>query len=323
MPPDGEDWRPDYAPPPGGGYSSGSIPSPHRRIPDLFNDTFNLVGRRWRDLVIIAIVLAAVTVLSLVPFTLGGNILSSELVDTDEFEALTVDSTEADDISDESDDAFGDWVDSIDSDRLGSGVALIFLGLLASLLAWAPTVAFALVALDDVEGRPTVVSRALLTGLVRVPKLLLLAIIYVVALAAAVFVLAIALVVGYGIHLALGVILTIAFAAAFLGLLLLLVPLVQLHFTIAFVEPGFPSRGRWWTLMRRALPGTWGRSALVLVMSTGVLWVLGLSMFTLPYAYGSFIVNVLFSPIVGALTTIAYVLMYADLTGRGRPSLPE
>ncbi len=299
---------------------SGRMPSPHRRIPVLFNDTFNLVGRRWRDLAVIAIVLAAISVLSLVLFTLGGNILSDELVATDEFEALTVDSTEADDVTDASDDAFADWVDSVDSDRVGRGVALFFLGLLVSLLSWVPTVAFALVALDDVEGRPTVVSRALLTGLVRVPKLLLLGVVYVVALAAAVFVVAIALVIGYSIHLALGVILTVAFVAGLLGVLLLFVPLIQLHFTMAYVEPGFPSPGRWWELMRRAMPGTWGRSAMVMVMSTGVLWVLGFSMFALPYAYGSFIVNVLFGPIVGALTTIAYVLMYSDLVGRGRSS---
>ena len=308
LPPDGED-------PP------AQQPSPYRRIPVLFTDTFELVGRRWRELFVIAIVAAAAAVVALVLFLSGGNILFDELIETDEFEAFAAAVGENGPLSDTSQTGAGSdslvvaWnalLDSIDADRVRSGVLLIGLGVLVSILGLAPIIAASRVALADVDGNELTANSALADGFKQVPKVLVLALGYLAVLAATVLV----IVLLFMVHGALGV-LGLLMAVGVLGVFGLL---VQMHFVCAYVEPGYPRVGRWWLLIKRRKAATWGRVALIAVISFGISWSSSLIASPLPSPYGDFVANVIVAPIVGILTATAHVLMYADLSGRGRPS---
>ena len=165
-----------------------------------------------------------------------------------------------------------------------------------------------------------VASRALGTGLARVPKALLLVVIYAVAFVAVAIALGLVVVVASLVHGVLGILAGLAAIGAFLGTLFLLVPLVQMHFVLAYVERGFPSFGRWWRLVSEHKAATWGRSMLIFLANIAVGSVLWLGLLALPSPYGDFISNAIAGPIIGALSAIAYVLMYVDLSGRAQPS---
>ena len=291
----------------------------HRPIPRLIGDTFGVVGRCFREVAVIAIVAAAVAVVSVAMFTTAMDAVTEEIFENPTFEALMDVFADDETESEQVEAAFEEFADSVDGGRLVTAGWLFVGGMVVSLLAWSTTIAVSLVARGDAEGLPVVASRALGIGLARLPKALLLAVIYVVAAAAAMVVLGLVVVVASLVHAVLGVLAGIAAVGAFLGTLALLVPLAQMHFVMAYVESGFPSFGRWWRLVAEHKAATWGRAMLIFVANIAVVSVLGVGLLALPSPYGDFISNAIAGPVIAALSAIAYVLMYTDLSGRRQP----
>ena len=292
----------------------------HRPIPDLIGGTFGTVGRRFREIAVIAIVAAAVAVVSVAAFTLAFDIVNDEILENPKFEEFIDLAAQTDATNEEIEASLEAWFDSIDGSRLANAGLLFAASLLVGLLGWATTIAFSLVVLDDVEGRSSAVGRALGTGLARVPKAILLSIVYFVAFLALLIALGIAAFVLTLMHPYLGI---AAVVIGIVGALGYFMPLIQMHYVIAYVEPGFPSFPRWWRLLAGNKAATWGRSALIFTANIAVVLVLGFGLYALPSPYGDFISNAIAGPILGSLSAIAYALMYADLSGRSRPNAGE
>ncbi len=285
----------------------------HRPIPDLIGGTFGVVARRFREIAVIAIVAAAVAVVSLVAFTSALDIVNDEIIENPRFEEF-MDLTAKEEVeSEEIEAAVETWLESVEGDRLVSAALLLAAGLLIGLLGWVTTIAFSLVALDDVEGRPSAIGHAFRIGLARMPKALLLSVVYFAVFVALLIALGIAMLVLSLMHPYLGVAFLVI---AIVVTILYFMPLVQMHFVIAYLEPGFPSFPRWWRLLAGNMAATWGRSVLIILANIAVGLVLWLGLLALPSPYGDFISNAIAGPILGALSAVAYALMYADLSGR-------
>lgn len=285
----------------------------HRPIPDLIGDTFGIVGRRFRDIAVIAIVAAAVAVVSVAAFTSAFDIVNDEILENPRFEAFMDLAAQPDAASEEIEASLEAWLDSIEGDRLANAGLLFAASLLVWLLGWATTIAFSLAALDDIEGRSSAIGRTLGTGLTRVPKAILLSIIYFALFLVLLIALGIALFVLSLMHPYLGI---AAFVIGIVGAVGYFMPLVQMHYLMAYLEPGFPSFSRWWRMLSGNKAATWGRSALIFLVNIAVGLILWLGLLALPSPYGDFISNAIAGPILGALSAIAYALMYADLSGR-------
>ncbi|WP_419865308.1 hypothetical protein [Candidatus Poriferisodalis sp.] len=285
----------------------------HRPIPDLIGDTFGIVGRRFREIAVIAIVAAAVAVVSVAAFTSAFDIVNDEVFENPRFEEFLDLTTNEFAGSEEVEASLEAWLDSIDRNRLVNAGLLFAVSVLVWLLGWATTIAFSLVALDDVEGRPSAIGPALATGLARVPKAILLSIIYLALLLVLVVALGIVLFVLSFMHPYLGI---AVFVIGIVGAVAYFVPLIQMHYVIAYLEPGFPSFRRWWRLLTGNKAATWGLSALIALANIAAGLVLWLGLLALPSPYGDFISNAIAGPVLGALSAIAYALMYADLSGR-------
>ncbi|WP_419838459.1 hypothetical protein [Candidatus Poriferisodalis sp.] len=292
----------------------------HRPIPALIGDTFNVVGRRFREIAVIAIVAAAVAVISVAAITSALDIVNEEILENPRFEELIDLTAQEQAESEDIEVAVEAWLESTEGDRLVNAGLLVAAGVLVSLLGWATTIAFSLVALDDVEGRFSTIGGSLRTGLARVPKALLLSIVYLAVFLVMLIALGIALFVLSFMHPYLGV---AAFVVGIAVAFLYFMPLIQMHFVVAYVEPGFPSFPRWWRLLAGNLAATWGRSSLIILANIAVGLILWIGLLALPSPYGDFISNAIVGPIFGALSAIAYALMYADLSGRSRPSVGE
>lgn len=290
----------------------------HRPIPGLIGDTFDLVGRRFREIAVIAIVAAAMAVAGVAAFTLAFEIVNDEVLENPRFEEFIDLAAQTDAASEEIEASLEAWFDSIEGSRLTNAGLLFAASLLVWLLSWATTIAFSLVALDDVEGQSSAVGRALGTGLARVPKAILLSIVYIAVFLVLLIALGIAAFVLTLMHPYLGIAAVVIGIVAALGYFM---PLIQMHYVIAYVEPGFPSFPRWWRMLAGNKAATWGRSALIFMANIAVALVLGFGLLALPSPYGDFISNAIAGPILGALSAIAYALMYADLSGRSRPNM--
>lgn len=278
------------------------------------------MGRRFREVAVIAIVAAAVAVVSVAAIVSALDIVGDEILENPRFEEFMDLAAQENAASEEIEASLEVWLDSIEANRLVNAGLLFAASLLVSLLGWATTIAFSLVALDDVEGRNTPIGRSLRTGLARVPKAILLAIIYFALFVALLIPLGIAMFVLSLMHPYLGVAFLVI---GIVGTTLYFMPLVQMHFLIAYLEPGFPSFVRWWRLLAGNKAATWGRSALIILANIAVGLILWLGLLALPSPYGDFISNAITGPILGALSAIAYALMYADLSGRSRPNVGE
>lgn len=285
----------------------------HRPIPDLIGGTFSVVGRRFREIAVIAIVAAAVAVVSVVAFTSAFDIINEEILENPRFEEFMDLTAQQEVESEEIEAAVETWLESVEGDRLVNAALLLAASLLIGLLGWATTIAFSLVALDDVEGRPSAIGPAFRTGLARVPKAVLLGIVYLAVSVALLIALGIGMFVLSLMHPYLGVAFLVV---GILGTILYFMPLVQMHFVIAYLEPGFPWFPRWWRLLAGNKVATWGRSALIFLANIAVGLILWLGLLALPSPYGDFISNAIAGPILGALSAVAYSLMYADLSGR-------
>lgn len=292
----------------------------HRPIPALIGDTFNVVGRRFREIAVIAIVAAAVAVVSVAAITSALDIVNEEILENPRFEELIDLTAQEQAESEDIEVAVEAWLESIEGDRLVNAGLLFAISVLVSLLGWATTIAISLVALDDVEGRLPTVGGSLRTGLARVPKAILLAIVYLAVFLVMLIALGIALFVLSFMHPYLGV---AAFLVGIAAAFVYFMPLIQMHFVVAYVEPGFPSFPRWWRLLAGNLAATWGRSSLIILANIAVGLILWIGLVALPSPYGDFISNAIAGPILGALTAIAFALMYADLSGRSRPDAAE
>ncbi|WP_419855905.1 hypothetical protein [Candidatus Poriferisodalis sp.] len=292
----------------------------HRPIRDLIGGTFGVVGRRFREVAVIAIVAAAVAVVSVAAVVSALDIVGDEVFENPRFEEFMDLTAQEDVASEEIEASLEAWLDSIEGNRLVNAALLFAVSLLVSLLGWATTIAFSLVALDDVEGRNTAIGRSLGTGLARVPKAVLLAIIYFAVFVVLLIALGIAMFVLSLMHPYLGI---AAFFLGIVGTVVYFAPLVQMHYVMAYLEPGFPSWRKWWRLIAGNKAATWGRSALIVSANIAVGLILWFGLLALPSPYGDFISNAIAGPILGALSAIAYALMYADLSGRSRPGTGE
>lgn len=328
----------------------------HRPIPDLIGDTFGLIGRRFRDVAVISIVAAAIAVISVALVSTSMGIIEEEILENPRFEELLDQlddgaSTEAvtnvnltaeemvavwegdndaleqlvaeGEAVDEREQAWEAFVDSVSWDRVVKAVLLIGAFLLVSIIGGATTVALSLVTLDDVEGRPSSPASALATGLARVPKIVLLTLLWAAVLGAMLAVLGVASFVASLMHPILGALAALVLVGVTLATLAVFAPLIEMHFVMAYVEPGFPSPAKWWRLLSGNKLATWGRSALIFAANIAVGVILWLSLQALPSPYGDFISNAIAGPIIAAIMTIAFALMYADLSGRSRPTAGE
>ncbi len=291
----------------------------HRPIPDLCWGTFALIGRRFRDVAVISIVAAAVAVISVAAISTASRIIEEEILENPRLEEWW-DLPSGDDAESEAWDAF---VESVSWDRTTNAALLLIAAVALSIVGVATTVALSLVTLDDVEGRPSSPGRALLTGLARVPKIMLLALVYAGAFLVMLALFGVAIVVAILVHPILGVLAGFGMFGATLAALFIFVPLIEMHFVMAYVESGFPSPAKWWRLLGDNKLATWGRSVLILAVTSAVGLILWLSLQGLPSPYGDFISNVLAGPIIAAVMTIALALMYADLSGRSRRDVAE
>lgn len=323
----------------------------HRPIPDLIGDTFGLIGRRFRDVAVISIVAAAIAVISVALVSTSSGIIEEEIIENprlEEFLDLLDDGVAADvaaaaeEVASEftpvnSDEvrvvtlnldaarseAWEAFVDSVSWDRVVNAFLLFGAFLLVSIVGGATTVALSLVTLDDVEGRPSSPASALATGLARVPKIVLLTLLWAAAFGAMLALLGVVAVVMSLVHAVLGVLAVLVMIGVTIATLAVFAPLIEMHFVMAYVEPGFPSPAKWWRLLADNKLATWGRSALIFAANIAVGVILWLSLQALPSPYGDFISNAIAGPIIAAVMTIAFALMYADLSGRSRPTADE
>ena len=166
-------------------------------------------------------------------------------------------------------------------------------------------------------------ASALATGLARVPKIVLLTLLWAAAFGAMLALLGVVAVVMSLVHAVLGVLAVFVLIGVTVATLAVFAPLIEMHFVMAYVEPGFPSPARWWRLLADNKLATWGRSALIFAANIAVGVILWLSLQALPSPYGDFISNAIAGPIIAAVMTIAFALMYADLSGRSRPTADE
>ncbi len=291
----------------------------HRPIPDLFRGTFALIGRRFRDVAVISIVAAAVAVISVAAISTASRIIEEEFLENPRLEEWW-DLPSGDDAEGEAWDAF---VESVSWNRTTNAVLLFIAAVAVSIVGGATTVALSLVTLDDVEGRPSPPGRALLTGLALVPKIVLLWLLYAGALLAMLVALGVVVVVATLVYPVLGVLALLGMLGATLTALAVFVPLIEMHLVMAYVEPGFPSPAKWWRLLAGNKLATWGRSVLLLVVCGAASIILWLILQSLPSPYGDFISNAIAGPIIAAVATIAFALMYADLSGRSRSPAQE
>lgn len=323
----------------------------HRPIPELIGDTFGLIGRRFRDVAVISIVAAAIAVISIALFSTSSGIIEEEILENPRLEefldlldddASTVAVTnvnptaeelvaawEGDEDAletliaegesvDEREQAWEAFVDSVSWDRVANAVLLFGAFLLVSIVGGATTVALSLVTLDDVEGRPSSPASALATGLARVPKIVLLTLMWAAVFLVMLAVLGVVAVIASLVHAFLGLLALLVAIGVTVATFVVFAPLIEMHFVMAYVEPGFPSPAKWWRLLADNKLATWGRSVLIFVAYALIGVVLWLSLQALPSPYGDFISNAIAGPIIAAVMTIAFALMYADLSGRSR-----
>lgn len=271
-------------------------------------DTFSLIGRRWRPLGEYAVVGAAGYVVAFVMLFLGLNALFGG-----QFFA------KFDELSDPTGDSpidFGAWLESFDVTPTATAITLLVLFVVASALGYfVQDIATTLAAFDDVNGREISVGSNLATAFRRMPKVLLLT--FAVCL------------------VAIGPCLFLAFVTpglAVIPLLLLwalasivIMPLSGIYFVMAYLEPGLPSPRRWWRLMRGCKAAIWWRMILLTVASgvVGFAASLTLGVMPLPDLYGDLIANVIVSPLILAVLSVAYLLIYADLVRGEQTANPQ
>jgi len=308
------DKRPRPAPPPASApqrrrqYVLRQRPGDLRRIPDLFRDTFLLIGRRWRPLGEYAVVGAAGYVVAFVMLFLGLNALFGG-----RFFA------KFNELSDPTDDTlvdFGAWLESFDVTPTATAITLLVLFLVASALGYfVQNTATTLAAFDDVNGRDISVGSHLATAFRRMPKIFLLT----VAMCAA----------ACGPCLLFAFITPGSVVVPFLLLwalaAIVFAPLFAIYFVMAYLEPGLPSPRRWWRLMQGRKAAIWGRMILLTAASLVVGFVasLMLGLMPLPELYGDLIANVIVSPMVFAVLAVAHLLVYADLMTGEQPADPQ
>lgn len=277
----------------------------HRPVPDLIGDTFGLISRRFRDVAVISIVAAAIAVISVALLTAVSRIVEDEIFENPRFEELLdlLDDEFSADVAAEAEGAASEFtpvtgeevrvvslngdatseaweafVDSVSFDRLANAALLFVAFMLVSIVGVATTVALSLVTLDDVEGRSSAPAGALATGLARLPKIVLLTILYAAVFFAMLAVLGVVVVIASLIHALLGSLSVLVMIGVTIATFAVFVPLIEMHFVMAYVEPGFPSPRRWWRLLEDNKLATWVRSAVIFAASIAVGVILWLSL---------------------------------------------
>ena len=278
----------------------------------LVRDTFELVGRRWRDLGEFAIVGAAGFLVAFVLLFLGLNALfgGEFFSKVEELSSPAMDSA----------DEMNAWLESFDVTPTTTAVVLLFLFLFASVVGYeVQNIAVSNAALDDLEGREVIAGSVLARAFRRTPKVFLFGVLVGVAIG-------LAACGGCALMYLIDPALSILWALMVLPFLIVFAPLVPILMVMAYVEPKLPTPRRWLRLMKGNKAALWGRMMLIVIVTGVFSFALSLSLGALPMPalYGELIANVIIAPIMLTLSAVAYLLMYADLTGRNRsPAEPE
>ena len=270
---------------------------------ELWAGTFSVVGKRWQDLAVAAIVGSAIWLIALVAALVGvDELFGGEFwVRIDALfsgEVQTAAEVEA-------------WMASFQLTLSPQAVSLLLVALVASFLAILQAAASAQIARQELSGMDAGGSAAMSVAISRLPVLLLINIV-LLALQAAL----------YGISVGLAAVadaLGVVWDLGTLAVTAVVVPLLTILWVMAYLEPGVPSLRRWVRLLGRSKAATWGRVVLFelarMVVAAAVFFVLMLA--TVPFAYSLAIVIVLVWPVTVGIVTVAQVIMYEDLASDG------
>lgn len=271
----------------------------HRPVGALWADTFAVVGKRWRDLAVAAIVGSAIWLVAVVSALLGVD----ELFDGQFWEKL--DALFSGDI--ETSAEVEAWMASFNFTLTPRAVSLLLVALIAGFFSIYQAAASAQIARQHLTGLDAGGGVAMNIALSRLPVLLLIGLALF-----AIQTVAVGIGVGLGaVTYSLGVLwdlVTFVITAV-------VVPLLAILWAMAFLEPGMPSLRRWRQLLGRNKTATWGRVVLFDFSSSAIAMVvlLGLLVAGLPFAYSAVVLFVLIWPVTVGIVTVAHVIMYEDL----------
>lgn len=288
----------------------------HRPLSDLATGVLGTIRRNARALAVVTAA-AIVSVIVAVVSVSAIDTAAAAVIDIPEaeilLEALSDDGLSEQELSE----LFSDWADAADISAAVAAVVLFAASQLLWLLLmlWL-SAAVSLVAVADAEGGPQMsLSTVVRMAAARSFKAALLTVVYAAAFLAAVAALVAVVAVSAFVHPVLAVLAGLCGVAGLLTAAAFVLPLAQIHYVIAYAEPGVPSVSRWRELLSGAAAATWARSTLLILVVAAVYVMM------LPAEwYGGYALTALMEPIVTSAFAVAYALMYADLSGRVRPS---
>lgn len=288
--------------PPPGAPAASSRSSALRPVSSLWRDTFHTTGRCWRDLAAVAVLGAAFGLVSWLTSYAGLDALFDGQFWTklDALNEGTIDTREE----------FDAWWASFDLTVTPQAISLLLVALVASIVGVIQFAASSNIAHGYITGGDHGSGPALSAGLGRMPVLMFIGVVATAAMALAAVIAVVFLV----NTVALGVMWTIAVTAG----LIVLGPLLTIFWVAAVIEPGLPSLRRWLSLIHGHKAAIWGRVMLVNLPGIALVMAASLSFTSspLPTPYGDALTAVLISPVITAVLTVAYVLLYVDLARR-------
>ncbi|MXV88319.1 MAG: hypothetical protein F4X53_12235 [Acidimicrobiales bacterium] len=294
-----DDMRPRPVPPPAGSSRGERRPGKHRPMGALWADTFSVVGKRWRDLAVAAIVGSAILLVALVAGLVGVD----ELFDGQFWEKI--DALFSGEIQTSAE--IDAWMASFQLTLSPQALSLLIAALVASFLAILQAAASAQVARQELSGMDAGGNAAMSIAISRLPVLLLVNLVLFTMQA-----------VVFGINVGLNAVaypLGVLWDVVTLVVMAVAAPLLTILWVMAYLEPGVPSLRRWVGLLGRSKAATWGRVVLLdlvrMILAAAVFFVLMVS--TVPFAYALAIVIVLVWPLTVGVVTVAQVIMYEDL----------
>lgn len=265
----------------------------------LWADTFSVVGKRWRDLAVAAIVGSAILLFALVAGLVGVD----ELFDGQFWEKI--DALFSGEIQTSAE--IDAWMASFHLTLSPQALSLLIAALVASFLAILQAAASAQVARQELSGMDAGGNAAMSIAISRLPVLLLVNLVLFTVQAAV-----------FGINVGLNAVaypLGVLWDVVTLVVMAAVAPLLTILWVMAYLEPGVPSLRRWVGLLGRSKAATWGRVVLLdlvrMILAAAVFFVLMVS--TVPFAYALAIVIVLVWPLTVGVVTVAQVIMYEDL----------
>lgn len=265
----------------------------------LWAGTFAVIGKRWRDLAVAAILGSAAWLVGMAAAYVGID----ELFDGQFWAKL--DALFSGEIETAAEvDA---WLVSFEFTLTPQAVSLLLAALVASFVSVLQAAASAQIARQELTGIDAGAAAAISIAISRMPVLLFINL-ALFAVQAAVF----------GVRIGLdAAAYTLGVLWGFVTLIVMAVvaPLLTILWVIAYLEPGLPSLRRWRLLLGRNNMATWGRVVLFDLsrMAFAAAAFVILMVFTVPIAYSLAILIVLIWPATVGFVTVAHVIMYGDL----------